>query len=251
MHTVRAVQDGLPNALSAMRDLKRGLKSARQSGRAGNNGDMEKIMSFEKLLDELETMSKAMPSDDIGEDDKKIQAAAAEGGEDEEEEKDAGFEDESEEDQSEDDADKDEGMDKSFHFTLDDGTEVEAQDGTKLVKSLMSRIEKNEETLAKALGTAVDLIKSQGTMIKSLQDKVNQLSGQGRGRKAIVSVVEKQSTLAKSEQEEEGMTAHEFMAKALTAQAEGRITGNDVARAESYLNKGMPIPADIVARVAK
>lgn len=211
-------------------------------------------MSFEKLLDELETMSKAMPSDDTGEDDKKIQAAAAEGGEDDVNDEDdnvAGNEGDSDDDPSEEELEGDDkNMTKSFKFTLDDGTEVEAVNGTELVKSLMSRIDKNEETLAKALGTAVTLIKSQGSMIKSLQEKINQLSGQGRGRKTVVSVVEKQSTLAKSQQEE-GMTAHEFMAKALTAQAEGRITGIDVARAESYLNKGMPIPDDIVARVVK
>lgn len=211
-------------------------------------------MSFEKLLDELETMSKAMPSDDTGEDDKKIQAAAAEGGEDDVNDGDdnvAGIEGDSDEDPSDEELEGDDkNMTKSFKFTLDDGTEVEAVNGTELVKSLMSRIDKNEETLAKALGTAVTLIKSQGSMIKSLQEKINQLSGQGRGRKTVVSVVEKQSTLTKSQQGE-GMTAHEFMAKALTAQAEGRITGIDVARAESYLNKGMPIPDDIVARVVK
>jgi hypothetical protein len=215
---------------------------------------MEKIMSFEKLLDELETMSKAMPSDDTGEDDKKIQAAAAEGGEgdvsDENENVD-GNEEESDDDLSDDEVEVgDENMTKSFQFTLDSGEIIEAQDGTKLVKSLMNRIEKNEGTLTKALGTAVTLIKSQGDMIKSLQEKIGQLSGQGRGRKAVVSVVEKKSAaLVKSVQEEEGMSANEFMTKALSAQASGKITGNDVARAEAYLNKGMPIPSDIVSRV--
>src|SRR5690606_26423021 len=103
-------------------------------------------------------------------------------------------------------------------------------DGTLLVKSLMARVEKNEETLSKALGTAI-------TMIKSLQSKVDQLSSQGRGRKAVVSVVEKQSTMAKS-QSNDGMSPSEFLAKALAAQVSGKITGNDVARAEAYLNKG-------------
>ncbi|SDY38987.1 hypothetical protein [Nitrosomonas sp. Nm58] len=210
-------------------------------------------MSFEKLLDELETMSKAMPSDDTGEDDKKIQAAAAEGGEgdvsDENENVD-GNEEESDDDPSDDEVEVgDENMTKSFQFTLDSGEIIEAQDGTKLVKSLMNRIEKNEGTLTKALGTAVTLIKSQGDMIKSLQEKIGQLSGQGRGRKAVVSVVEKQPTALVKSAQEEGMSSNEFMTKALSAQASGKITGNDVARAEAYLNKGMPIPSDIVSRV--
>lgn len=217
-------------------------------------------MSFEKMLDELETMAKALPSD-AGEDDENIQAAAAEGSEGDggdsgegaaaaeaEAGADAGDGAESAA-AADDDEGEDEGMAKSFSFTLEDGTVVEAQDGTELVKALMNRVEKNEQVLGKSLQTAVTLIKSQGDLIKSLQEKVTTLAGQGRGRKAVVSVTEKPSTLAKSEPAEEGMTGSEFMAKAMTAQAAGRITGMEVARAESHLNKGMQVPADIVARV--
>jgi len=199
-------------------------------------------MSFENLLDELETMTKALPSD-AGEDDAKIQAAAEDGGDG----------DGGEEIDGDDDDDKDEGeeMGKSFSFTLEDGTVVEAQDGTELVKSLMARVENTEGTMVKALGVAVDLIKSQGDMIKSLTDRVEKLAGQGKGRKAVVSVTEKApATMAKSEsQDAEGLTPNEFMAKALAAQAAGKITGSDVSRAESYLNKGQAIPAEIVNRV--
>lgn len=217
-------------------------------------------MSFEKLLDELETMSKAMPSDDTGEDDKKIQAAAAEGGEGDVSNDDDKNDDVSQDDddndldngsESDKEGDDDRGMTKSFQFTLESGEVIEAQDGTKLVKSLISRVEKNEAVLTKALGTAVTLIKSQGELIKSLQSKVDNLSGQGRGRKAIVSVVEKQSTALVKSVQEEGMSANEFMAKALEAQAKGLITGLDVSRAEAHLNKGLRIPDDIVAKVAK
>ena len=47
---------------------------------------------------------------------------------------------------------------KSIILT-EDGTEIEAQDGAEMVKSLQERIDKNEETMAKALGSAVELIK--------------------------------------------------------------------------------------------
>ena len=217
-------------------------------------------MSLEKLMDELETMSKALPSGDTGEDDKKIQAAAAEegdvDGDEEENDVDTGNEDEENGETGSDETadgkarDDDKGMAKSFSFTLEDGTVVEAEDGTELIKALMNRVEKNEGALAKVLEGTVKLIKSQGEMIKSLEGKVAELSGRGRGRKAILSIVEKQSpTMAKSEQSE-GMSIQEFMSKAMIAQAEGRITGSDVARAESHLNKGMPVPADTVVKVA-
>ena len=210
-------------------------------------------MSFEKLMAELsslstdqETMAKALPADD-GKDEQKIQAAAEDGGlGDGDADNNGGMPD----------GDKDdEGMPmaKSFKFTLEDGTEVEAQDGSELVKSLGERLDATETTMAKALGQAVDLIKGQGEMIKSMQDQIKKLSGEGRGRKAVVSIVEKpgpgEGVMAKSESQ--GMSHEQFFAKALTAQKEGRLSGTDIAIAESCLNRGEAIPANIVARVAQ
>ncbi len=197
-------------------------------------------MSFEKLMAELsslsadqETMAKALPADD-GKDEEKIQAAAGEGGSD-----------------GDADAEGDNPMAKSFKFTLEDGTEVEAQDGSELVKSLQDRIVANETTMAKALESAVGLIKGQASMIKSLSDSVKKLGGEGRGRKAVVSVVEKPapgaSTLAKSDPA--GVSHEVFFAKAMAAQKEGRLSGMDIAMAESCLNRGEVIPQSIVARV--
>lgn len=219
------------------------------------------MSQYEKLLEELETMAKAMPGDD-GADDDKIQAAAAAAnpdadgdgendvtGDDLNTEGSEGLGDEGE---GEGDGDDKETMGKSFALKLEDGTELEAIDGTELVKSLMARVESNEGTVMKALGTAVDLLGKQGNMIKSLQDEVKKLAGEGRGRKTVVSVSEKPvagATMAKSQGAADGLSANEFMAKALAAQASGRLTGLDVARAESALNKGLPVPQDVVNRV--
>lgn len=214
------------------------------------------MSQFEKLLGEIadlqadqEVMTKALPADD-GKDEEKIQAAAAEGGSDGDADDKGGKPDG--------DAD-DEGkpMAKSFKLTLEDGTEIEAQDGAEMVKSLQERIEKNEESMAKALGSAVELIKGQASLIKSLTEKVTKLAGEGRGRKAVVSVVEKPSagngagsnTMAKSEPA--GMSPDQFFAKALTAQKEGRLSGVDIAIAESHLNRGEAIPAHIIQRVVQ
>lgn len=216
------------------------------------------MSQYEKLLEELETMAKAMPGDE-GADDDKIQAAAAAAnpdadgdGENDVTGDDLNPEGLGDEGEGEGDGDDGETMGKSFALKLEDGTELEAIDGTELVKSLMARVESNEGTVMKALGTAVDLLGKQGNMIKSLQDEVKKLAGEGRGRKTVVSVSEKPvagATMAKSQGAADGLSANEFMAKALAAQASGRLTGLDVARAESALNKGLPVPQDVVNRV--
>ena len=210
------------------------------------------MSQFEKLLGEIadlgaeqEAMTKALPADD-GKDEENIQAAAAEGGLDGDADDEGGKPDG--------DAD-DEGnapMAKSFELTLEDGTKISAQDGTEIVKSLQARVEQNEEQMSKALGSAVELIKGQSALIKSLSERVAKLSGEGRGRKTVVSVVEKPgpgaSTMAKSEPA--GMSPDQFFVKALDAQKAGRISGTEIAVAEACLNRGEAIPASIVQRVA-
>lgn len=220
------------------------------------------MSDFDKLMGELTQLAadqgelaKALPADD-GKDEDKIQAAAAEGGLDggvgggEA----AGAGGEGGEGGDADDEGKGEGapMAKSFQLTLDDGTVIEAVDGTEMVKALGNRLTATESTMVKALGEAVTLIKGQADMIKSLSDQVKKLSGEGRGRKAVLSVVEKPApvaaTMAKSQQAE-GVTPEIFFAKALDAQKAGRISGTDIAVAESCLNRGQAIPENIVQRV--
>lgn len=212
------------------------------------------MSAFEKLMGELsqlgtdqETMAKALPADD-GKDEEKIQAAAEEGG------LDAGGGDAGGEGKKKPEGEGDDKpMAKSFLIKLEDGTEVEAQDGAELVKSLQDRVEASEGNMLKAMDAAVSLIKGQGEMIKSLGEQIKKLSGEGRGRKTVVSMVEKPApvatTMAKS-LTPEGMTPDQFFAKALNAQKEGRITGTEIALAETCLNRGQEIPAHIVNKVA-
>lgn len=212
------------------------------------------MSQFEKLMGELaelgasqETMTKALPAED-GKDEEKIQAAAAEGGLDGDEDDTGGKPD----GDAGDEAEGKKPMAKSFKFTLEDGTEMEAEDGAALVKSLQDKFELSEGNLIKALDATAVLIKGQGELIKSLSDRVSKLSGEGRGRKAVVSVVEKPapgaSPMAKSMQPE-GMTHDQFFAKALSAQRDGKISGMDIAMAESCLNRGEAIPPSILQRV--
>lgn len=211
-------------------------------------------MSFDKLLADLakaesdqETLSKALPTAEEGMDDEKVKDAAAEGAE-----KAAGDGDADDKGGKPDgDADDKKPMTKSFEVVLPDGTKVQAEDGTELVKSLTARLEKSEGVMAKAMECALGLIKGHGEMIKSLGEQVKKLSNEGRGRKAVVTMSEKkdQSTLAKSEGQADGLTGEQFMAKAMAAHKAGRISALDVAVAESNLNRGDQPPAELVQRV--
>lgn len=209
-------------------------------------------MSFEKLLSELqelsteqENLSKALPADD-GKDDEKIQTAAADGG-------DGKGDGDGDKDGDKDGDGDGEQMGKSLGtVTLADGSQAEAIDGTELVKSLMTRVETTEGQMQKALEGAIGLIKGQSAMIKSLSEQVAKLAGTGRGRKTVVTVTEKTPAgTPMNKSEPAGMTGEEFMAKALQAQATGKILAKDVSAIEMYLNRGMPIPAHLIARVSQ
>lgn len=206
---------------------------------------------FDKLLSELgtiqtdleQTMVKALPADD-GTDEKNIQAAAAEGGQDGDGDDDGNKPDG--------DADDKGQMVKSFEVTLETGEKAQAFDGTEMLKAMQadfeSRLGKSDANVAAALTQVTGVLKSQNELIKSLQQQVSALGNEGRGRKAVVSIAEKPATLAKS-QAADGVSPEVFFAKALTAQKEGRISGTDVALAETMLNRGQAIPEALIQRV--
>jgi len=210
------------------------------------------MSQFEQLMQELSTlgtdqqeMAKALPADD-GKDEEKIQAAAAEGGSDGDADDKGG-----KPDGDADDKVDGKPMAKSLQVTLPDGTQADAIDGTEMVKSLESRMEQSEGQMLKAMESAVGLIKGQATLIKSLQDQVTKLSNEGRGRKSSVTVNDKPAGTPLAKSEPAGVTPEVFFAKALVAQREGRISGTEIAMAESCLNRGLQIPPAIVARVVQ
>lgn len=184
------------------------------------------MSQFDELLAQLKaaeteqtTLAKALPAED-GEDDQAIQAAAAEGETDADEE--------NPEDADDGDDSDDAPMAKSVTATVD-GEEVEAIDATDFLKSLDARVGAQEEVLAKALASTLTTIKAQGDMIKSLTAEVKKLAGQGKGRKTVLTVMEKPAageTMAKSQQD--GMTPADFMAKCNAAFNAGKITGKEL-----------------------
>jgi hypothetical protein len=202
---------------------------------------------FDGLLEEIETMAKAMPAGDASTDegDKKIAAAAADSGVE------APAETSGEGDAEMDDENDGEGapMAKSFSLTLEDGSKVDAVDGTELVKSMMTRMEANESVLLKALTGAMGLIKTQGDMLKALGGKVDSLAKSGVGRKAVVNIAEKSSTSIAAKPAEEGMKPEEFMTKALIAQGKGLVTGQEVCIADNRLQNGVRPDEDFIRKV--
>lgn len=222
------------------------------------------MSQFDALLAELQgevdTMAKALPpvdGDGDGDDDadpadtgaadKKIAAAAGS-------EPDG---DEGDPDGGDGDGDEPQVMGKSMPAVraIVNGQEVEAVDGTELVKSLMTQVEAlgkkatgAEDRMVKALEGTLTVVKAQGALIKSLTEQVAALRGAGRGRKATVTVQDPPA-LTKSLPGADAVKVHpeQVMAKALSAQQQGRLTSLDVARVEGYMQAGIPLPANLAA----
>lgn len=207
-------------------------------------------MSYEKLLDDLETLQKSYAAE---EDDKKIQAAAAEA---------KGEEDEEELDENgkpivkpaaKKDGEEDVPMAKSFIVTTADGEKHEAVDGTELIKSLNDKVEalqkgaESEKTdLTKSLTILANVIKSQGALIKSLNDKVEIISNQGAGRKSVSTPT---PAMIKSLQSDQPLSGQEFMLKANAAFDAGRITGKDLTVCDVALRMGSTLDQNLVNKI--
>lgn len=199
------------------------------------------MSKFQELLAQLnaeqeaqDTLAKALPQD--SQDDETIQAAAEEGQGEGDGEGDGEGEGEGE-------GEGDDSLTKSL--TLADGEEV--LDATEMLKSMQADLTEHGEVLAKALPQVLQLmqgqskmIQQQGELIKSMQTRIDQLAGQGRGRKTVVTVQEKlpagETTLAKSQPE--GITPQEFMLKANNAFDKGVITGTQLTTIDVAVREG-------------
>jgi len=209
------------------------------------------MSEFDQLLEELETLQKAYGDDA---DDKKIAAAADDDDEAEHPEPDAddrGGPSDDDED-NEDDDDGFEPIGKSFAFELDNGETFEAIDASELVKSLTSRLDQTESLLAKAIderdsvnGRVLTLLKSQSAEIAGLKAQVAKLSGEGRGRKAVVNVHEAAEPMAKSESNPRA----ELMAKATAAYEQGRLTGREWVEVDASLRLNQIPSQSILAKL--
>ncbi|HEY4263741.1 MAG TPA: hypothetical protein VGM72_00360 [Micropepsaceae bacterium] len=112
---------------------------------------------------------------------------------------------------------------KSLRVITSDGSRVEALDASEHVAELLARISDGEEALVKALAPIVDLL-------KSTTGKVAKIA---KARRAAAP----------------SMPADEFFSRALAAQAAGKVSGLDIAKAEACLARGLRLPDEIVEKV--
>jgi hypothetical protein len=160
----------------------------------------------------------------------------------------------------------DEVLGKSFKLTLEDGTEIEYQDGAELVKSMLERMENTDEVMAKAVGGVLDVvgdlkvviqtqattIAEQGKLLKSLQGQIGSLGNKGAGRVSTISVLSKSSPGAGSAArpvQQPSMTRDEVLAKASSLHREGKLNGLQVATVEADLNAGRKPAAEVLALI--
>lgn len=148
-----------------------------------------------------------------------------------------------------DDEDDDEVFGKSFAVKTVDGAVVQAVDGAAALRALQRRMARRDEVMSKALASVTSVLKQQAELIKSLRAEVARGGMAGRGRKAVLTVHDKPAAGTLQKSQPAGVSAQEFLLKALDAQRAGRITGVDVAIAEAALNAGQQVPQHIAAKV--
>lgn len=191
---------------------------------------------YDELLDELQTLAKAMPeADENLEEENHAEPDGDEGG--------GPGDDDGDEPMAKSDCDKP--MAKSMSVTLPDGTEAEAVDGMELIKSFQSQLDIMAEGSGKVMKSISAHLKEQAELIKSLRSEVTALRSEGRGRKTVVTMAGAPEPMAKSM-----TTPSDVLAKCLDAQKAGKLTGLDVSMAEGYLNRGMPIPDRILSAIS-
>ena len=202
-------------------------------------------MSYEMLLNDLEALQKSYAAAD--EDDKAIQAAA-EG--DDEDELDEDGKPVVKKPAAEPDGDEGKPFGKSFTLIGEDGTEVDAVDGTEMVKSLQDEViaiglaaAEEKESITKSITILSDVIKSQGALIKSLQEDVAKLSNQGAGRKSIMAPTQ---DMAKSMQPVSNET---FMMKANAAFNAGRISGKELTVCDVSMRHNEAIEPALINKI--
>lgn len=234
-------------------------------------------MSFEKLLETMDVLAKAQPAADATiNTNRKIQAAAADG-EDNENNDDQTVADNEGGGLAADGLDapgKGKPLNKSFLLTMADGSEMEAFDGTDMIKSLTARLDASEgeleaervrshdteDQVLKSLQAAVGLIavqaetlKSQGMMIKSLNERVGVLASTGRGIRSVRAVTDVTATQLNKALTGHGsaerMSDREILAKSLGAMKAGRISGLDATRIETAINLGVPVSAELLSAI--
>lgn len=231
-------------------------------------------MSFEALIADLDALQKARApvGEPLLDGDDKIQAAA----DPKDKDKAAGMVAEGEaaahpepdgdesqppaegegEGEGEEEGEDDEILGKSMRVTLPDGTESEAYDGTAaLLKAITAIREEQAARLALVAEVAalsenvvlksdvMEVLKRQGALLKSLSEQIAAMGKEGRPRKSVLNVHEKQPATPAAPA---APSTEDLLAKAQLANQEGRMTAYDVARLQAYTQRGLQPPDELI-----
>ena len=218
--------------------------------------------NFATLLDEMaqqeQIMAKAMKGDD--DDDKDIAALADNDADDDgvpDAKDDETFDDDAPEEEAPPKKGKGKPLTKSVNITLADGSEVEAFDGTVLVKSMQAEVAALQQGSNEVMGTAVNLLKSFGAALReqrqeitALKKSLHTLSASGTGRRSATQV-----TITDRGAEPTGAPNPEdikasVMAKAINAFDAHKINGLELTTIEVALRKGQIPDQSILAKIA-
>lgn len=165
---------------------------------------------------------------------------------------------------------------KSFTLTLEDGTTLEAVDGTEMVKSLAAKLNATEaarsadaEQMMKSFGATVDLIssltdglaaanasiaelKKENETLKasgeSFKKSLEAFGSQGRGRRSADVVVNGRPPVAATGSKGQ-LSAPEILAKAQDALKAGRISGSEATKVQTAINMGLAPDSAILDRL--
>jgi hypothetical protein len=223
---------------------------------------------FAQLLSELEEFRKASPACDEDED-KKMGAKRNK----------AGSEDDDADDKKIEAAAKDgdkrseaETFGKAFRVKLEDGTETEAFDGTEMLRALHAehegladRVAGQQEDILKAFDLAVVTIREQreelaalkaktaeqGTLLKSLGDKVSTIGAAGVGRRTVLAIAEKLSPSAGitgAASETSAPTPNQVLMKAQFMARNNKLDWSQLPRIEAHQGRGALAPDDLLQR---
>lgn len=149
---------------------------------------------------------------------------------------------------------------KSFKVTGPNGEELDAVDGTEMLKSLEARLEATEASTLGGMGQLLGLVKSQGALIKSLSEQVGAMASQGRGRKAMLQVHERPDAgvlnkggaagaAAGGDAAITGPTVEEFMTKSSDAFDNKRISGVEFTTIDVACRTGVAVDPALVRKV--
>jgi hypothetical protein len=166
---------------------------------------------------------------------------------------------------------------KSFSLTLDDGSTLEAVDGTEMLKSFAAQLsdekkgrEADNDEFMKAMGATLGVVgqltatlKEQGEALANANKQLAELkqkgdtfakslaavSNEGRGRRSVDVTVHGKATDAV--QTAEKPRPAEILAKAMTALSAKVINGAEASKIESALNAGVMPEQALLDRLFK